>query len=104
MRREVYGRGPLCGQCLRAVCPCISIADSPTCLDTEQLVAAALCLISLSQFLLSNFASQDTRYRHTKHLLFVLCSICSLVDSMLSLILICCLVNRFPDRVGVGVL
>lgn len=73
-------------------------------LDTEQLVAAALCLISLSQFLLSNFASQDTRYRHTKHLLFVLCSICSLVDSMLSLILICCLVNRFPGGVGVGVL
>lgn len=82
MRREVYGRGPLCGQCLTELyAHAFLLQTLLLALDMEQLVAAAMCLISLSQFLLSNFASQETRYRHTEHLLFVLCSICSLVDS-----------------------
>lgn len=96
VRKEVYGRGALCGQRLTELYA----------LDTEQLVAAALCPISLSPssyYLTLLLRKQDTGTPS----IFCLSCVPPVVwwtVSMLSLILTCCLVNRFPGRVEVGVL
>lgn len=64
VRKESVWKGsPVWSVSHRAVCPCTSIADSTACVRHEQLVAAALCPISLSPsscYLTLLLGKQDT--------------------------------------------